>query len=220
MTPASQTFGRHSWLRWLAALAAALIVASFASTAEAELFGTREIKAGSLKPFPKWTDMLVRAQHEREEAAGCKPGLARRCPWQDWQAFLQGLKGLSPEEQLERVNREVNRRRYVLDPPNWGVPDYWATPLQFLRKNGDCEDYAITKYISLRMLGFSEDSLRVLVLNDLNRGVPHAILVVELKGATLLLDNQIPTVVEAAKVRHYQPIYSINEHAWWLHRPS
>ena len=206
--------------RWLAALIAALLVALGASSAAAGLFGSREIKAGSLKPFPKWTEMLVRAQEEREAEAGCEPGILTRCPWQDWKAFLAGLEGLTEMEQLQRVNREVNRRRYILDPPNWGVPDYWATPLQFFRKNGDCEDYAIVKYISLRQLGFPESALRVLVLNDLNLGVPHAILVVDWQGKQLLLDNQIPEVVEAAKVRHYQPIYSINESAWWLHRRS
>ncbi len=122
-------------------------------------------------------------------------------------------------EQIRSVNAEMNRHRYILDPVNYGVPDYWATPFQFLRLDGDCEDYAIAKFMSLRALGFDNDSLRVVVLRDLNLKLAHAILVVYHEGQVFVLDNQISDVVEAAAIRHYRPIYSVNETAWWLHRP-
>ena len=98
------------------------------------------------------------------------------------------------------------------------MPDYWATPSQFLTRNGDCEDYAITKYFSLRQLGFSADSMRIVVLQDLNLNTAHAILIVYMGKKALVLDNQVATVVDATSILHYQPIYSINEKHWWLHR--
>ena len=98
-----------------------------------------------------------------------------------------------------------------------------ATPVieemgSFMTKDGDCEDYAIAKFMSLRQLGFDNGQMRVVVVDDLNLGVAHAILVVYLDGRAFVLDNQIASVVPAEIIRHYRPVYSINEDAWWLHR--
>ncbi len=65
-------------------------------------------------------------------------------------------------------------------------------------------------------LGFKDSELRVVVLQDLNLGVAHAVLIVCLYGQALLLDNQIKLVVDSTRVRHYRPYYSINEKYWWL----
>jgi predicted transglutaminase-like cysteine proteinase len=56
------------------------------------------------------------------------------------------------------------------------------------------------------------------VLRDLNLKLAHAVLVVELNGRKYVLDNQIAATVPAEMIRHYQPIYSVNETHWWLHR--
>ena len=122
-------------------------------------------------------------------------------------------------DKIIAVNAYMNRKRYIIDPRNYGVRDYWATPAQFLSRNGDCEDYAIAKYMSLRSLGFKDSQLRIVVLQDLNLDLAHAILVVYHNGRAYVLDNQIETVVPADRVYHYKPYYSINEHYWWLHRP-
>ena len=87
-----------------------------------------------------------------------------------------------------------------------------------MSKNGDCEDYAIAKYFSLRWLGLKPEDMRILVLHDMNLRVAHAVLVVYHRGRALILDNQVRGVVEADAIRHYRPIYSINEQHWWLHR--
>jgi predicted transglutaminase-like cysteine proteinase len=87
--------------------------------------------------------------------------------------------------------------------------------MQFFTKDGDCEDYAIAKYLTLRALGWKADTLRIVVLQDMNLRIAHAILSVYYKGKILLLDNQIAQVVDSRNVRHYQPIYSVNENGWW-----
>ena len=119
---------------------------------------------------------------------------------------------------MRKVNSYLNQAHYILDIVNWGVEDYWASPYQFARKDGDCEDYAIAKFMSLRLLGFSNDQMRIVVLRDLNLKVAHAILVVDLNGTKYVLDNQIHDVVPASIIHHYQPIYSVNETHWWLFR--
>lgn len=180
------------------------------------LFGMQEVRAANLAPFPKWTGVLSRFQSEIAEDETCAS--AERCDHERWRRFIASLEGRKPIDQIRAVNREFNRHRYVLDPVNYGVPDYWATPFQFIRLDGDCEDYAIAKFMALRALGFENEMLRVVVLRDLNLKLAHAILVVYHEGRIFVLDNQISDIVETSAIRHYRPIYSVNESAWWLHR--
>ena len=185
------------------------------------LFGTREVRSDDLGLFTKWTAALDRAFDERRLAdAPCTETAFNRCHFAAWRKMLDGLSGLDRMAQLAAVNRYMNRKRYILDPPNYGVSDYWAAPGQFLSRDGDCEDYAIAKFMSLKALGFKNDDMRIVVLQDLNLGIAHAVLVAYLDGRALVLDNQIEHVVSADTVRHYRPIYSINERHWWLHRAN
>ena len=189
-------------------------------TAYPSLFGSREIRSDKIFLFPKWRQTLARYFDERHLAElPCTETAFNRCHLKAWSGFLAGLQGRDRQSQIAEVNRYINRKQYVLDPLNYGVPDYWATPGQFLNRNGDCEDYAIAKFMSLRALGFDDRSLRIVVLRDLNLRLPHAVLVVYHRGKALVLDNQVEHVVPASAIRHYRPIYSINEHSWWLHRP-
>ncbi len=65
--------------------------------------------------------------------------------------------------------------RYADDKSNYKTADYWATPPQSLRGRGDCEDYALLKYATLRDLGFPERDLRIIIVNDLRKGIGHAV---------------------------------------------
>tara|TARA_R110000737_G_C14529479_1_gene476920 strand:+ start:92 stop:778 length:687 start_codon:yes stop_codon:yes gene_type:complete len=183
------------------------------------IFNSSEAASPHVAMFPKWQGALGRYFNERQLTDGsCESSFFNRCHLREWSEFLDGLKGKPPREQVNAVNHFMNRVRYIIDPRNYGVPDYWATPKEFLSRNGDCEDYAIAKYLSLRALGFPPSQLRVVVLQDLNLKVAHAILVVYLNGRALVLDNQIRGVVSATTIHHYKAIYSINEQFWWLHR--
>jgi predicted transglutaminase-like cysteine proteinase len=182
------------------------------------IFGYNEIEKDGLGPFKKWVVVLERYTAERNlETAPCDSGLFTRCNLQDWRTFLAGLQGKPLMDKLSEVNDYMNRHRYITDPVNWGVPDYWEVPREFFSKDGDCEDYAIAKYLSLRILGLPADMMRLVVLQDENLRVPHAILVVYVNGTALVLDNQFGQVVNAERISHYRPIYSVNENHWWLH---
>lgn len=188
------------------------------SHAQPKLFGSNETRSQRTGIFPKWKGMLTRYFDERKLAdAPCESSFFNRCHLKEWSAFLNRIHGQDPLRQIREVNRMMNRQRYIIDLRNYGVTDYWASPLQFLTRDGDCEDYAITKYMSLRALGFDTADMRIVVLNDLNLGIAHAILVVYYQGQVLVLDNQIRGVVAADAIRHYRAIYSINEQSWWLH---
>ena len=207
--------------RILAALAllVALGAPSQAAPAYPPLFGSAETASHNLRLFGKWTGVLERhAIEKRLEDTPCTDGPFNKCLLQRWKRFLGEIQNLSPLDKLREVNRFANHAPYITDPVNYGVADYWATPGQFLTKDGDCEDYAITKFYSLLTLGFSNDQMRIVVLNDLNLRVAHAVLVVYVDGVAWLLDNQIRDVIRADVVHHYRAIYSVNETTWWLHR--
>ena len=149
------------------------------------------------------------------ELTTCGP---EQCRKTEWQAIVDNLRGKDIMTQLREINTEMNKRPYITDQVNWNLPDYWATPLQFLQKGGDCEDFAIAKYMALRAPGVPVEDMRIVVLNDLNLGIAHAVLAVYVNAGPYILDNQISKVVPASTIRHYQPVYSINENGWWLHR--
>lgn len=212
--------GGNVMARWIV-LALGLVCAAPAAADNVfpAVFGAREVRHADLSAFHKWTGMLDRRQSEQQLPEGdCGEKRLNKCHVREWRATMAELSGKDRLSQIEGVNGFLNRVSYVTDPVNWGLPDYWATPLQFLRKEGDCEDYAIAKFLSLKALGFTNDDMRIVVLDDLNLRVPHAVLVVRHEGRLLLLDNQVRGVVPVERIRHYKPIFSINEEAWWLHR--
>lgn len=140
------------------------------------------------------------------------------CTADDWQAMLYAARALPPKSQLEIVNSWANKIRYVEDVSNWAMADYWQITEEFIARGGDCEDYAITKYFGLKQLGFSTGDMRILVLFDLQLRLHHAVLLVRLDGEVLMLDNQKSSVVPFFDAAHYQPIYSLNEQNWWMHK--
>jgi predicted transglutaminase-like cysteine proteinase len=186
--------------------------AAFAGIGQVGLFRTRELHSANLTSFSKWRDMLLR--FERELAA-CTPD---RCRLDEWQQLVTSLQGRKTMAQLKLVNRTINGHRYVEDWANWERADYWETPLQFLARSGDCEDFAIAKYLALRASGISAQDMRIVVLRDRERYRPHAVLAVYVGKRVLILDSLYDAIVEADVIDHYEPIYSINEEGWWLHR--
>lgn len=180
----------------------------------------REARNDNLDPFPKWTTMGSRFS---EQSLWSEDECDRRkyypCRVKEWKSLLDRQRGASLADSLEQVNRYVNRFPYVIDQVNWGVLDYWETPYEIISVSGDCEDYAIAKYYSLRYLGLSADRLRVIIVQDYNLGgIIHAILGVYADNNELLiLDNQIKQVVPANKIYHYRPIYGVNEKSWWAY---
>jgi len=204
---------------WLGFWGAAAPPPAMAAMAQDSFFQTREYRRDNLAPFPKWTSALERYFEERGRDEGqCTDMRFNKCHWDEWKALLDQVRDQAALQQIRAVNDFFNEHPYITDPINWGVEDYWASPGQFLSRSGDCEDYAIAKYLSLRRLGWAAEDLRLVVLQDLNLRVPHAILIVTFGDRQLVLDNQIPQVVDQAAIRHYRPIYSVNETAWWLHR--
>ena len=202
------------------AFIAALTSDGYAAEAKPSFFNSKETESTNLKPFKKWNEALLR--FSREKAAkgkgDCKSTKLNKCHYDNWMKDITKQKGKDKLTLIKEINKRMNKAKYITDNNNWGQKDFWATPGEFMAKFGDCEDYAIIKYMSLRMLGFTEKEVRVVAVKDLNLKVGHAIMVAFVDGKTYVLDNQIKQVVEAKTVRHYQPVFSISTKTWWRHR--
>ncbi len=171
------------------------------------LFGHQGVVSGDTTAFTKWNDVIAR---EHQELAG-----AHSPATTTWLSFLETLRGLSRAEQLAAVNSYANRIAYISDADNYGQTDHWATTAEFLSRGGDCEDYAIAKYMSLQLLGFPTDQMRVVILFDQQKQERHAVLAVDDGNSVKILDNQNRNVVAAIDIDHYQPIYAISQTNWW-----
>lgn len=174
------------------------------------LFGTQEQQSLKLDAFTKWSGMFERFEKELRTAKG-------QAAAQDLRERLSLYGQLPLPEMAKKVNAMMNEKAYIVDKKNWGKSDYWATPIEFMARGGDCEDFAIAKYAALRALGVSESRLRLAIVHDEEKNIPHAVLVVYTDDEPLILDNQIKSVRSAVSISHYRPIFSINREAWWLH---
>lgn len=208
----------HFFIAFIATSPALLI----SSSADAgSYFTARTSRSDDLSMFPKWTGMAARYEQKRTSpAAGCETGKKSICATQEWSNMINSVRGKPLRDQLVSINAWANKHPYILDQINWGMEDYWETPYEFIELSGDCEDYAITKYYSLRALGLSNDKLRIIIVQDFNLGgIIHAILGVYDGDELLILDNQIKQVMPAMSIYHYRPIYGINEEEWWAYSP-
>lgn len=181
-----------------------------------KLFSTREERKEGFSIFPQWVSVMRRHAEDRPTPENCPINL---CKVPEWLNMISSMRGHAPREQIAVVNDFSNRFRYVLDQDNYGRSDYWAIPREFLTLGGDCEDFAIIKYFSLRQLGVPAESLRVVVVQDANLRIPHAVLAVYMRDDIFILDNQVREVISHNKIAHYVPVFSLNERNWWMHLP-
>jgi predicted transglutaminase-like cysteine proteinase len=138
-----------------------------------------------------------------------------------WQALLnQPVDDLSDNDKLELVNTFFNSTvQFINDSALWNQEDYWATPLEFLSIGaGDCEDYAIAKYFTLKELGVDESKLRLTYVKAVEIGQAHMVLTYfeTKRSIPLVLDNLIIEIKPANQRRDLVPVYSFNGDGLWL----
>ena len=129
-------------------------------------------------------------------------------------------KKLSERDKLELVNDFMNQPRFVSDIDHWGKEDYWATPIEFMSTDGgDCEDFSIAKYFTLRALGVPDEKLRLIYVKELViYRQAHMILAYSPTpdADPLVLDNINKTIQLASTRTDLLPVYSFNGSGLWL----
>jgi predicted transglutaminase-like cysteine proteinase len=180
------------------------------------VFQATAVYSSDLRPFTNWSGVMRRAHQQIDTAPPCDPGAMVICRPAEWDAILADAVGADLRNKVEIVNERINAHPYVPSVQNWGVTTYWETPFEFLTRNGQCQDYAIAKYMLLRAAGVPEDAMRVAIVHDDISRLDHAILLVDVDGVAMVLDNQSSLVLPASAVARYAPYYAINETGWWL----
>jgi Predicted periplasmic protein len=128
-------------------------------------------------------------------------------------AIVDDARAREGRARLGEINRAINLAiRPMSDEAQYGEIDVWSTPLvTFAHGAGDCEDYAIAKFVALRLAGISSDDLRLVIMRDTVHGEDHAVAAVRLDGHWLTLDNRRMAMVEDANIRNYRPLFVINQ---------
>jgi predicted transglutaminase-like cysteine proteinase len=122
-------------------------------------------------------------------------------------------------EKLDGINRGVNGLiAYKRDKAIYGSLDHWAKPDEILKRGaGDCEDFAILKMAALLDAGIPAHSMALVVLQDSQKGVFHAVLSVTTGSGTFILDNVSNNVVKDTSLPTYVPLYSFSTNRAWIH---
>lgn len=136
--------------------------------------------------------------------------------------LLDGVQAQDEATRLRAIHLFFNRRiRFATDEVAWGQVDYWASPLEALRRGmGDCEDYAIAKYFSLLAVGVPAARLRLVYVRarmDDGPLQPHMVLAYfPVPGADpLVLDNLQDEIVPASRRDDLRPVFSFNSEGLW-----
>lgn len=162
-------------------------------------------------------NLLIDAQQIERYRTLYGEDAARRL--QAWQRLLQEAATLDEAGKLEAVNRFFNQVRFVDDRSHWGQEDYWATPVEFLVSNGgDCEDFSIAKYFTLKAMGVDEAKMSLAYVKSLELNQAHMVLTYYASpdAMPVVLDNLIGEIRPASQRPDLLHVYTFNGDSLWL----
>lgn len=133
--------------------------------------------------------------------------------------LVDSSSALDEQSKIRVVNDFFNEVPYYRDIQHWKQKDYWATPIEKLSTNGgDCEDYSIAKYYTLRELGIDEKKLRIMYVKALEWDEAHMVLAYypEPSFPPLVLDNLKKDLKPANERKDLVPVFSFNANGLYL----
>lgn len=139
----------------------------------------------------------------------------------DWQSLVNEGTNLSDRQKMARVNEFFNRLTYQEDSEGFRQTDVWQTPMEMLQRGrGDCEDFAIAKYYTLRALGMDEGRLRICYAKVLPSDQAHMVLTAKPQGASqaLVLDNLRSDLQPLGQRRDLLIVYGFNRDQLFVHQ--
>jgi predicted transglutaminase-like cysteine proteinase len=161
----------------------------------------------------KWASVKKKLPHERKVFMRCRAD-ATTCPpaAQRFLAIVDKALKRDGWARVAEINRAINLNiRPVDDMTQYGVVDLWATPLMAFASNaGDCEDYAIAKYVALQEIGITDDDLRLVVVHDRATNEDHAVAAVRYDGRWQILDNRMLAIRQDVDIAEFNPLFMID----------
>jgi len=162
----------------------------------------------------KWNELAAEVRSESEILARCRSDAAH-CPAAA-KKFLDVIADGRAHDGRARVgviNRDINLAiKPTSDLVQWGVADRWSAPLATLASGrGDCEDYAIAKYVALREAGLPESDVRLVIVRDLASGADHAVAAAHIDETWIMLDNRRLILTEDHAMARVVPLFEMDE---------
>jgi len=160
------------------------------SDQQAPLFGMEtEPVAGELAA--KWRAVEADIEREQQVLARCRAQEACPAVAQELLDIVAEGAGRSGRARVGLINRAVELAiTPTRDEAQWGVADHWSPPFETLQsRRGDCEDYAIVKYVALLQAGLSREDVRIVILRNVLPKEDHAAVAARVDGQWLILDN-------------------------------
>ena len=180
----------------------------------AEPFGlaTMPVIGGGL--LAKWDGVTGEIRAESDVLARCRAH-ASPCPAaaQKFLAVIAEGRAHQGRARLGLINRAINLAIAPMsDLAQWGVPDHWSAPLEtFTTGRGDCEDYAIAKYVALLEAGVAADDVRLVIVHDLAFEQDHAVVAARLDGKWMMLDNRRLVLLQDVDMPGVQPLFVLDD---------
>jgi predicted transglutaminase-like cysteine proteinase len=179
----------------------------------AEPFGLFTFRAPDGLLWRKWRGIEAGMAQEQAVLDHCRAD-AGDCPAHVAQflRLVNAVGAKSGRDKLDEANRGINAAiRYASDLSQHGEPDRWSTPLAtFASAKGDCEDYAIAKYVALSAAGFPRNDLQLVLVRDRMVHQDHAVLAARVDGHWLLLDNRFSTLMADSEATRFTPLFAID----------
>ena len=172
---------------------------------------TEPVTEGEL--LKKWRRAKAEINQEFQTLDWCRANNA--CP-----AVAQRLIDLSREgagrngrARVGLINRAVDLAiSPTSDEAQWHVPDHWSAPFETLQSGrGDCEDYAILKYLALLEAGISEDDVKIVIVKKVFPKEHHAVVATRVDGEWLILDNRTLTLVRDTDLTRAIPEFVLDQ---------
>jgi predicted transglutaminase-like cysteine proteinase len=184
------------------------------SPAMTEPFGLNTVPVPSGEVLSKWSGVKTDIRAENDILSRCRAN-AGPCPAaaQKFLAIVAQGRALTGRARIGIINRAINLAiRPMSDLAQWGVIDRWSAPLVTLATGrGDCEDYAIAKYVALKEAGIAAEDLRLVIVRDHAVGGDHAVVAARLDGDWIVLDNRWLTLVEDSQTRQMVPLFVLDQ---------
>jgi len=136
-----------------------------------------------------------------------------------WQQLVREDGGGTDLDKLRKVNDFFNSVDYITDMQHWQKKDYWATPIEFLASDGgDCEDFSLAKYFTLKLLGVAESKLKMTYVKAWKINQAHMVVTYYRtpEAEPLVLDNLVKAIEPASRRTDLLPVYSFNGAGLWL----
>jgi predicted transglutaminase-like cysteine proteinase len=169
-----------------------------AGRSAAEPFGLGAVRVTDGNVLTKWNKVEADIRAGNAILARCRDDM-QHCPLaaQNFLAIIAQGREQTGRTRIGVINRAINLAITPMsDLAQWGVLDRWSAPLEtFTTGRGDCEDYAIAKYVALTAAGVAPSDVKLVIFRNTEADEDHAVVAVRLDGAWIMLDNRWLTLI-------------------------